>query len=127
MVIPVKETISNKHRRDLAAVAAKCLAMPRGSPDGVPDSESIRDSTSECADREWAGLQRLPGGPCPRVAHYVRGPGGPERRCSVLMLPTLQPGRYSAMLRTLLACCSVAIALGGCATTRGPLANTVTL
>ena len=31
------------------------------------------------------------------------------------------------MLRTLLACCSVAIALGGCATTRGPLANTVTL
>src|SRR5499425_1902066 len=91
----------------------------------------------------WAGCRRpvgwllmcavtsaawgVPGGAVSENGTLRQGPGGPERRCSVLMLPTLQPGRYSAMLRTLLACCSVAIALGGCATTRGPLANTVTL
>src|SRR5215470_9059087 len=38
MAISVKETTSNKHRRDLAAGAAQYLAMPRGNPDGAPES-----------------------------------------------------------------------------------------
>jgi len=73
MAISVKERTRSKHRRDLAAVAAKYLAIPRGRPDVVPDSESIRNSTSEWADKEWAGLQRLPRRLSPSLADYVRG------------------------------------------------------
>jgi len=82
MAISVKETTSNKHRRDLAAVAVKYLTLPCRSPDVVPDSESIRDSTASAltgSERSCSG-SRAAAAESGRLGQGTGGPPGRERR-----------------------------------------------
>ena len=61
MAISVKETTSNKHRRDVAAVAARYLAMPRGSPDGVPErAHETLDRWLCYRGKKSAGMEKGP-------------------------------------------------------------------
>src|SRR5215469_13655185 len=97
MAISVKETTSNKHRRDLAAVAVKYLALPCRSPDVVPDSESIRDLTASAltgSERSCSGSRAARGRVWQirsgdRRATRARAPGA-----HVLMSTILSPGPW---------------------------------